>query len=198
MGLDLDYIDGQTPIEEEEKEELMIKTISTRGELDEFEQQNIEKAIEWTLNRKFGINEILQEKFIIKVHKQMFSNVWKWAGKFRKTNKNIGVDKFQISTEIKYLLDNCNYWIENKTYNNDEITIRFKHRLVQIHLFPNGNGRHSRLCADILISHGFGESIFSWSGKDLTKRGIARTKYLSAISEADKGNFKPLLEFARS
>jgi Fic-DOC domain mobile mystery protein B len=198
MGLDLDYIDGQTPIEEEEKEDLIIKTISTRGELDEFEQQNIEKAIEWTLKKKFRLDKILQEKFILEVHKQMFSNVWKWAGKFRKTNKNIGVDKFQISTEVKYLLDNCKYWIENKTYDEDEITIRFKHRLVQIHLFPNGNGRHSRLLADILISHGFGEPIFTWSVIDLTKKGIARTKYLSAIYEADKGNFKPLLEFARS
>ena len=94
MGLKLNYINGQTPISEEEKEDLLIKTISTRNELDEFEQQNIESAIEWTLKQNFSIDKILTIDFILEVHKRMFNKIWEWAGTFRKTNKNIGVDKF--------------------------------------------------------------------------------------------------------
>ena len=113
MGLDLEYIKGQTPIDEEEKEELKIKTISTRGELDEFEQANIQKSIEWSLKRKYPYEKILTIDFIKEVHKRMFSEVWGWAGAFRKTNKNIGVDKYSIQQELHVLFDDCKYWIEN-------------------------------------------------------------------------------------
>ena len=198
MGLELNYINGQTPISEEEKEGLLIKTISTRDELDEFEQQNIESAIEWTLKQNFSVDKILTIDFILEVHKRMFNKIWEWAGTFRKTNKNIGVDKFQISQDLKILLDDCKYWIENDTFLNDEIAIRFKHRLVKIHPFPNGNGRHSRLCADIFISHVFKKKVFSWSGSNLIKPGDSRKKYIEAIYKADKGNIKPLINFARS
>ncbi len=198
MGLELEYIKGQTPLEEEEKEELKIKTISTRGELDEFEQANIEKAIEWSLKHKYSYDKILTVEFLKDLHKRMFSEIWEWAGKYRKTNKNIGIDKFIIEPELRKLLDDCKYWIEHKTYSDDEIAIRFKHRLVKIHLFPNGNGRHSRLCADILISHALNRPFFTWGGSNITDKGETRTEYLNAIYEADKGNIQPLLDFARS
>ncbi len=198
MGLELDYIKGQTPLEEEEKEELKIKTISTRGELDEFEQANIEEAIEWSLKKRNSHEKILTVKFIKDVHIRMFSEVWGWAGTFRRTNKNIGVDKYLIEQELRVLLDDCKFWIENKTYPVDEIAIRFKHRLVKIHPFPNGNGRHSRLCADILASHALNQSVFTWSGNNITDKGETRTKYLEAIYQADQENIKPLIKFARS
>lgn len=198
MGLELHYIYGQTPISEEEKEGLLIKTISTRGELDEFEQQNIESAIEWTIKQNFNVNKILTADFISEVHRQMFNKIWEWAGTFRKTNKNIGVDKFQIAQELRVLLDDCKYWIENETFSNDEIAIRFKHRLVKIHPFPNGNGRHSRLCADILISHVFKKKVFSWSGFNLINPGDSRKNYLEAIHKADQEDIEPLIRFARS
>jgi Fic-DOC domain mobile mystery protein B len=156
MGLDLEYQDGQTPLDEDEKEGLKIATIATRGELDEFEQQNIEQAILWTLKRKFKPEAIFTEDFIRNVHKRMYGDTWAWAGAFRKTNKNIGVDKWQIPTELHRLLADAKYWMENKTFSPDEIAIRFKHRIVSIHCFPNGNGRHSRLMADIIV-----EKIFS-------------------------------------
>jgi Fic-DOC domain mobile mystery protein B len=151
MGLDLDYLDGQTPLDEDEKEGLLIPTIATRSELDEFEQQNIEQAVQWSLGRSFKIETVFTEEFICALHKRMYGKVWRWAGEFRKTNKNIGVDKWQIPTELKYLLDDLIYWYTNQTYPPDEIAIRFKHRIVSIHCFPNGNGRHSRLLADIVI-----------------------------------------------
>jgi len=198
MGLDLEYIEGQTPIDEEEKEELKIKTISTRRELNEFEQNNIEKSVEWSIKQKFSSHKILKIDFILKVHKRMFSYVWGWAGTFRKTNKNIGVDKYLIQQELKVLLDDCKFWIERKTYSEDEIAIRFKHRLVEIHPFPNGNGRHSRLCADILVSHVFSKPVFTWGGTDLSEQGKSRHRYLEAIYESDQGNIRPLISFARS
>jgi len=197
MGLKLEYIEGQTPLDEDEKEGLMIKTISTRGELDEFEQKNIEQAIEWTFKNKFTREQILTEEFLLLVHRKMFAEVWRWAGTKRKSNKNIGVDKYQISAELKTLLEDCDYWIDNKTFNPDEIAIQFSHRLVKIHIFPNGNGRHSRLVADIMISNIFNEPSFTWGGSDLSKRGDIRKEYLEAIYLADKGNIQQLISFAR-
>ncbi len=197
MGLNLEYIDGQTPLDGDENEGLLIKTISTRGELDEFEQLNIEKAIEWTISRKFKIEDVFSERFVKLLHNKMFCDTWVWAGKFRKTNKNIGVDKYLIGEELRRLIDDCIFWVENKTYSEDEIAIRFKHRLVEIHCFPNGNGRHSRLMADVIISNIFEKSYFTWSSCNLNKKSEARTNYLNAIKKADKGNIQPLIEFAR-
>ncbi|MGB4776475.1 MAG: mobile mystery protein B [Daejeonella sp.] len=198
MGLELEYIDGQTPLDEDEKEGLLISTIATRGELDEFEQQNIEQAIQWTLRRSFKTEDVFTEEFIKVVHKRMYGNVWEWAGKFRKTNKNIGVDKWQIATELKTLLDDIMYWIKNGTYPPEEIAIRFKHRLVSTHCFPNGNGRHSRLMADIVIEKIFKKPVFTWGATNLVQEGNARANYLNAIRAADAGNIEPLITFSRS
>ena len=197
MGLEIEYIEGQTPLDEDEKEGLLIKSITTRGELDEFEQFNIEKAIQWTLGKKWEPEYILSEDFVKELHIRMFKEVWSWAGEFRKTNKNIGVDKYQIGVSLKQLLDDGLYWLKNKTYSDDEFAIRFKHRIVKIHCFPNGNGRHSRLIADIIISKIFGKSVFTWNSANLNKKGEARSNYLTAIRLADSGDIKPLINFAK-
>jgi Fic-DOC domain mobile mystery protein B len=198
MGLDLAYIDGQTPLGEEEKDGLLIPTIATRGELDEFEQQNIEQAVQWTLGRSFNPETVLTEDFIRMVHKRMYADVWAWAGKFRKTNKNIGTDKWQIPAELRYLLDDIRYWHENNTYPPDEIALRFKHRIVSIHCFPNGNGRHSRLMADIIIEKIYRQPVFSWGAANLSSEGEVRAAYLKAVKAADQGDYSLLLAFARS
>ncbi len=198
MGLDVDYTGGQTPLDEEEKEGLLIATIATRGELDEFEQQNIEQAVLWTLSRSFKPEVIFTEAFIRMVHKRMYADVWAWAGEFRKTNKNIGVDKWQIPTELKCLLDDALYWHVNKTHLPNEIAIRFKHRIVSIHCFANGNGRHSRLMADIIIENIYKQPVFSWGAANLSGEGDNRTTYLKAVKAADKGDYSLLMAFARS
>jgi Fic-DOC domain mobile mystery protein B len=197
MGLDLDYTDGQTPLDEDEKDGLRIATITTRGELDEFEQLGVEKAIEWTMKRTLGLQQILTEDFVKELHKRMFVDIWKWAGQFRTSNKNLGVDKNQIRTEIRKLIDDCQYWIDHNRFAEDEIGVRFSHRIVSIHLFSNGNGRHSRLIADILVSHGFGRPIFSWGSINLTAHGAARSAYLKALREADDNDYRSLIDFAR-
>lgn len=198
MGLELDYINGQTPLDEDEKDGLLIPTIATREELDEFEQQNIEEAIQWVLTRPIKPETVFSEKFIRGIHKRMFGNVWAWAGKYRKTNKNLGIDKWQIPVALKTLCDDAAYWTQHDIYSPDETAIRFKHRIVCIHCFPNGNGRHSRLMADIIIHKVYDLPLFSWGISDLTNSGDARTIYLKAVKAADKDDISPLLEFARS
>ena len=197
MGLDLDYSEGQTPLDDDEKEGLLIPSITTRGELDEFEQLDVEKAFEWLLTVKLNINKILTEKFVKDLHKKMFGDIWKWAGEFRKTNKNIGVDKFMIGIELKNLLDDCNYWIEKKVFSEDEIAVRLSHRMVSIHPFANGNGRHSRLMADVLVTKGFGNPYFTWGSVSFTKQSEARTKYLAALRDADRNDYNSLIKFSR-
>ena len=198
MGLNLHYKDGQTPLDEDEKEGLKIKSITTQKELDEFEQLNIEKAVEWSIRTKLKPDRILSEKFIKALHKKMYGDIWKWAGNFRTSDKNIGIKWTAISTQLKTLLDDANYWVDHNTYPPKEIAIRFKHRLVAIHCFPNGNGRHSRLMADIIMESIFKKDIFSWHTSNMVKADDIRKDYIMALKEADGGNIHPLIEFAES
>jgi Fic-DOC domain mobile mystery protein B len=198
MGLTLDYADGQTPLEDDEKEGLLIPVIATRSELDEFEQLNIEQAVQWTLGRSFKPDTIFTEAFIRTVHKRMFADVWALAGEYRNSNKNIGVDKWQIPTQLKCLLDDTRFWYENDTCAPDEIALRFKHRLVSIHCFPNGNGRHSRLMADIIIGNMYKQPVFTWGAAQRLSLNDTRAAYLRALKAADTGNYDLLIQFARS
>lgn len=198
MGLELKYEDGQTPLDEDEKEGILIETITTQQELNEFEQLNIEKAMIWVLESKLKKDKILTEKFIKDLHKRMYSEVWKWAGEFRKSNKNIGIEWTQIGIQLKALMDDTIFWIDNQIYTPEEIAIRFKHRIVAIHCFPNGNGRHSRLMADIIIEKIFGESVFGWHRSNMVKADDTRKKYIQCLREADNGNINPLVEFAKT
>ncbi|MBK7183412.1 MAG: mobile mystery protein B [Bacteroidetes bacterium] len=198
MGLDLKYEDGQTPLSEEEKEGLLIKSITTHGELDEHEQLNIEEAINWIIKTKIKKDKILTEDFIKTLHKKMLGNVWSWAGEFRKSEKNIGVKWTSIGIKLRELLNDTNYWIENETYPPDEIAIRLKHRLVNIHCFPNGNGRHSRIMADIIIESIFDKKIFSWNQSNMVKADETRKEYIRSIREGDKGDITHLIKFARN
>jgi Fic-DOC domain mobile mystery protein B len=198
MGLDIKYVYGQTPLDDEEKKGLLIPSVTTRIELDEFEQLNIEKAIEWSFQKKLTKNQILTETFVKELHKQMFGDIWSWAGTFRKTNKNIGVDWQFISIQLKQLIEDCLFWIDNKTYNDEETAIQFNHRIVKIHCFANGNGRHSRLMADLIMKKIFNKPELTWGNSDLIKQSETRKTYIDAVKMADAGNIEPLLRFAKS
>lgn len=198
MGLDFEYNPGQTPLDPEEIDGLLIDTISTRVELDEFEQQNIEEAVQWVLKRRLRPDQILREAFICQLHQKMYGDVWSWAGQFRNTEKNIGIARWRIGPELRTLLDDTLYWVEHNTYPPEEIALRFKHRIVSIHCFPNGNGRHSRLMADIIIDKIFKQNVFSWGAANLVHQGETRVTYLQAVRAADAGDIGPLIEFARS
>ena len=191
-------MDGQTPLHEEEKEGLKISSITTREELDEFEQLNIEQAIQWTLGQKLNAEQLLSEKFIKTLHKKMYGDVWKWAGAFRSTEKNLGVKSYLIPIQLKQLIDDTLFWCQNNTYPPAEMAIRFKHQIVSIHCFPNGNGRHSRLMADLIIEKLYSQSFFTWGSNQLIKASEARKKYINAIRKADNYDIQPLIEFANS
>jgi Fic-DOC domain mobile mystery protein B len=198
MELEFDYINGQTPLDEDEKEGLLIKSITTQGELNEFEQQHIEKAMLWLSSKKINAEELLSEKFVSELHRRMYAGVWKWAGEFRKTDKNIGIDKHHISIALKQLLDDCLYWVKKDSFSGEEIAIRFKHRMVQIHCFANGNGRHSRLLADVMMEKVFNLPPFTWGAANLIKQSNLRTAYIKALKKADAGDYTELLSFAKS
>ncbi|MBM3430451.1 MAG: mobile mystery protein B [Bacteroidetes bacterium] len=198
MGLAINYIDGQTPLSEEEKDGLKIPSITTREELDEFEQLNVEKAIQWTFGKKIKAEELLSEKFIKDLHKRMYGEVWKWAGSFRNSEKNIGIKSYLIPVQLKQLLDDAQFWFQNNTFPPVEIAIRFKHELVSIHCFPNGNGRHSRLMADLILEKLFGEQFLSWGSSNLVNVTDKRKEYISALKLADKRQIEPLISFAKS
>lgn len=186
--------DTATPIDDEEKDALIPSYITTRGELNEAEQRNILEAEEWAFTRK---RDVLDERFLDNLHKRMFRYVWKWAGTHRRTGKNIGVDAYKIPTELRRMIDDCHYWIDNGTYPPDEIAAKFHHRLVWIHAYPNGNGRHARLATDLLLK-ALGESRFSWGQHNLVDAGQTRQSYVAALRAADNHDFSPLIDFVRS
>lgn len=193
------YAKGATPIDPSELNDLIPDYVSTMGELNTLEQTNITDAFVWA--EKQNLEDLLTASFIFELHKQMLNQVWKWAGKQRNTNKNIGVSKEAIMNDLGILLKDTEFWISHKTYSNDEIATRFHHRLVKIHIFPNGNGRHSRLMADLLLKK-LGEAKFSWGiNGDLSKlisEGSIRNTYINSLKKADQEEYSDLLKFVRS
>lgn len=186
---------GATPLDPEELDGLKLKFISTKSELDEYEQLNIIQAEMWLFARKR--KDLLTTEFTLKLHEKMFGDLWRWAGTMRTTGKNIGVDATMISVELRKLLDDVRYQIENKSYDWDELAARFHHRLVSIHVFPNGNGRHARMFADALLRT-YSQPRFTWGSNQTADSRDIRKQYITALREADKGSIAPLLEFVRS
>lgn len=200
MTVRLDYPPGTTPLDADELASLIPGHITTQGELNEWEQLNIVQGERWARKQR---KEILNEGFLRQLHKQMFGETWKWAGEFRKSDKNIGVDWLHIGVELKKLLDDVRYQIEHGSFPADEIAVRFHHRLVAIHPYPNGNGRHARMMADLLVER-LGKPRFTWGSQslppnaDLVGANDTRKNYIAALQAADARDLAPLLAFARS
>ena len=194
--IDFKYAKEATPIDPDEAEGLLLTHITTHGELNRWEQDNIVEALAWIDKTK--PTNILNEQFIKQLHKRMFGNVWRWAGQFRRSDKNIGVSWDQVPMCLKNMCDDVPVWIQTENEPPEEMAVRFHHRLVWIHPFPNGNGRHSRLMADIFIENVLLGSPFTWGKRDLSSSNENRSRYINALQEADNGNYIPLLKFAKS
>lgn len=192
-----DYPEGATPIDDDELIDLIPKQITIQSELNEWEQLNIADAIKYYDIQRLSSEDILRLDFIFELHNRMFEKTWKWAGQSRKTMKNVGVDVSLIYQMTKNLCEDVKFQIHNNIYPVDEICARFHHRLVFIHIFPNGNGRHSRLATDLLLKC-LNQKMFSWGSANLYNKGEARSNYITALKEADKNNYNPLLLFVRS
>lgn len=186
--------DDTTPLAPDEKQGLIPAHIAYRRELNEVEQENIARGQDWALARR---RDILDERFLKALHRHMFEDVWKWAGKFRTSERNLGVPPYQVAIDLRQLLDEARAWIAYNSYGADELVVRFHHRLVSIHPFPNGNGRHARLAADLLVMQ-LGGDRFSWGRVNLQAAGDVRRQYIAALHAADNHDIGPLLAFARS
>ena len=187
--------DGATPLSPEDREHLIPTHITLRSELNEFEARGVAEAEGWGFDRRRSTSVLLDEKFIRDLHQQMLGEVWKWAGTYRTLGANLGVDPKIIQVELRKLLDDARHWLEHATYSPDEIAVRFHHRLVGIHPFPNGNGRISRLIADLLIV-AQSEERFTWGRRSLGG-DENRKRYLAALRAADDGDCAPLVVLAR-
>lgn len=186
--------DANTPLEANERDGLIPSYITLRRELNEAEQANIAAAMAWLGNRR---REVLDETFLRALHKRMFGQVWRWAGDYRRSARNIGVDAWRIPMEVAQAIDDARYWIANAVFEPDEMSVRFSHRLVAIHPFPNGNGRFSRLVGDLLARQ-LGRPVFTWGRISLVDAGATRRAYVEALRAADAHDIAPLLVFARS
>ena len=187
-----------TELQPEEREGLLQSWITHRSDLNVAEEENIVAGAAWARRRRGrDPNDVLSADFALLLHKRMFGEVWTWAGTYRRTGRNIGVEAYRIQIEMVAMFDDVRYWLEKDTYPPDETAVRLHHRLVFIHPFPNGNGRHARMMADLLIER-LGGKPFGWGGGALVGIGELRSRYIAALRAADGHDIKPLLAFARS
>ncbi len=196
MAIDLDEQDGQTPLDPDEKAGLVPEHLATKGDLNDWEQENILRAVRWL--KRTRSPDVLREGFCRTLHGKMFDLTWSWAGTFRKSDKSIGCDWTQVAVRLNILFGNVRWWVDNATFPPDEIAARFHRDLVWIHPFPNGNGRHSRIMADALL-RSLGQPAFTWgSSSNLVATNDVRARYLASLRAADQGDHRLLLAFVRS
>ncbi len=191
-----EYPPGATPLDPDEMRDLVPSHVSSREQLDRWEQDNIAEAERRYFRRKPRM--LLSVDFVCQLHKAMFGNVWRWAGRYRTSGKNIGVESWSIGASLKNLLEDVQLWIDQEVYPADIIAARLHQRLVSIHPFANGNGRHARLFADLLLVHELQRPRFTWGSANLVHAGDCRTTYIHALQAADAHDLEPLLRFVRS
>ncbi|MDQ3142708.1 MAG: mobile mystery protein B [Bacteroidota bacterium] len=195
MGLKFEAKEGDTELSHEELDLIIPGHVTTRKQLDEVEQNNIEEAFQWLLSLKtIEASKLFSEEFQDLLHKKMFGNVWKWGGEQRKKETNVGVKPNQIVVERKKLNEDALFWIHNNTWDPTETALRFHHRLVQIHCYPNGNGRHSRIIADTILEKIYNKDPLTWIYSDLLNDTKGRREYISALKAADKGDYSLLIK----
>ena len=196
MGrMSFEYLPGATPLNPDESVGLIPRYITTQSQLNEWEQSNILDAEQWMIGRHFLLDKIATHDFICNLHRRMFGKTWKWAGEFRRSNKNIGIDWLMISASLKNLCDDLIFQVQKNVFDIDEIAMRFHHRLVFIHPFANGNGRHARLMTDIFLSSQ-NQARFLWGDHQaMTSSTLIRKNYIEALRTADRGDYQLLKIF---
>lgn len=192
----LEYPIGATPLNPDELDGL-IPSVGNQGELNELEKANIRIGIEWAEKSRLLKRDLLTYSGLFRLHKELFGKVWKWAGTQRISEKNLGIAPHQIAQELNLLFTDVQYWIENKTYEWDEIGVRLHHRLVSIHPYVNGNGRLARIASDLLLNYN-NRDAFTWGSGDLLAEGNVRKNYIDVLRQADRGDYAPLLRFVRN
>lgn len=190
--------DGGTPLSDEELGGLIPDFVATRGDLNRVELESITGALPrlLALAHSGGPHAVLDYGFLLDVHRRMFAPVWRWAGTLRRRETNIGVEPRQIATRVMQTIDDARHWHDAQVYEPDELAVRLHAILVRIHPFPNGNGRATRLLADLYLTS-VGQPVFTWGRTSIYEEGRTRQKYLDAVHEADRGDYSLLGTFAR-
>lgn len=186
--------DAATPLTPEERRDLIPTYVALRSELNEVEALNVAAGERWAFSRK---RDVLDEVFLQRLHLRMFGDVWRWAGKYRQSERNIGVASYAVPVAMRQTIDDAKYWVDQKSWSPDELAVRFSHKLVSVHPFPNGNGRWSRLAGDLLAIQ-MGQQRFTWGSAGIISISDTRRAYVDALRKADGGDIAPLLAFARS
>jgi Fic-DOC domain mobile mystery protein B len=193
--------EGATSLEPDERDGLIPTYVATREELNAAEQANIADAVLGMRRRRLTTSRVLDGMFVRSLHKAMYGDVWKWAGKYRTTERNIGVDPSAIAISVRNLMEDAARWVapDSTWLDRDQAVASVHHRLVAIHPFPNGNGRHARAFADLLMRTLGGEP-FSWGAASIQGAGPNRQAYLDAlrVADAEPENIDQLVRFARS
>lgn len=195
--------DGATPITDDEAAGLKLTWVTTRGELNEVEQANIVAGLRRRRWRTADTADLLDEQSVRALHKDLFGEVWSWAGAYRSAERNIGVAPSEIAACVVNLVEDAKMWIGgDRPMPVDEVGVRFHHRLAQVHPFPNGNGRLARAITDLLLTS-LGAETFSWGrasmdGRPIDRAGVMRERYIAALRRADGHDFATLSEFVRS
>lgn len=190
------YPEGATPLDPETLDGL-LPNLTTQGELNEFEARNILQGERWALRARGDNRDILLVTTLRRLHQRMFALTWRWAGQFRHIETNIGIPWMHIPMRLEQLCGNVRYQIEHQVFAWDELAARFHHELVFIHPFPNGNGRHARLAADLLLLRN-GQARFTWGSQSLVEQSNVRQEYITALREADAGDYERLIRFVRT
>ena len=184
-----------TPLEPEEREGLRLTWVTTRADLNVAEQDKIDKGAARAFRARKP--DLMTVVFVLQLHKRMFGDVWTWAGQYRRTERNIGIAPHMIGVQTSQLMGDAAYWVEHSTYDPTELAVRVHHRLVHIHPFPNGNGRHARMMADLVLRR-LGEPALSWGGGSLADINDLRRAYVEALRLADREDYDALIAFSRS
>ncbi len=187
-----------TPLDEDEKDGLLLSWVATRDDLNRAEQANIAKARLAVRRRRLSVETVLSDRFAKRLHRDMFGDVWRWAGQYRATERNIGIAPWDVAVSVRDLMADASLWTTgDNPMEADEAAVRLHHRLVWIHPFANGNGRHSREMADVLVRC-LGQPAFTWGSRRLVDPSDTRQQYLTALRAADRGNYEPLVRFVRT
>jgi Fic-DOC domain mobile mystery protein B len=184
-----------TPLDPSEREGLRLTWVTTRADLNIAEQDNIDRGAAWAFRARQP--ELMSVDFVLQLHKRMFGDVWSWAGQYRRTERNIGIAPHLIGAQTSQLMSDAAYWLEQGTYAPTELAVRVHHGLVLIHPFANGNGRHARMMADLVLRR-LGQPALSWGGGSLSNISELRRAYVDALRSADRGDFDALIAFSRA
>jgi Fic-DOC domain mobile mystery protein B len=199
MALTGAHAPGATPLSEEDLEGLRIPSVKAHGELNEVEAANIIRGQEWALRtRSARLPDMLSDSFLRRLHQAMFGGVWTWAGEYRGRDTNIGVPFHQIREHLHNAFADARTWLEHSTYSPEEFAVRLHYRIVTVHPFRNGNGRHARMMADVTLVRHFNRPPLPWGNSPLRAADTVRQAYIDALVAADHHDFRPLLAFAMS